>query len=106
MRLSIRELMYVVALFAAAIGWVGGLGCIAAIVVSVSWFLICRGSADVVVTFGFIGLIFGPLLISLFLVIVNIYRKEYMTGPEPKPVIVEEPVEEVLPKKKKENDED
>jgi predicted PurR-regulated permease PerM len=28
--------------------------------------------------FGFIGLIFGPLLISLFLVIVNIYRKEYL----------------------------
>jgi predicted PurR-regulated permease PerM len=28
--------------------------------------------------FGFIGLIFGPLLISLFLVIVGIYRKEYM----------------------------
>lgn len=27
--------------------------------------------------FGFIGLIFGPLLISLFLVILNIYRKEY-----------------------------
>ncbi|NND61851.1 MAG: AI-2E family transporter, partial [Flavobacteriaceae bacterium] len=27
--------------------------------------------------FGFIGLIFGPLLISLFLVIVSIYRKEY-----------------------------
>ncbi len=27
--------------------------------------------------FGFIGLIFGPLLISLFLLIVKIYRKEY-----------------------------
>lgn len=27
--------------------------------------------------FGFIGLIFGPLLISLFIVIVKIYRKEY-----------------------------
>lgn len=27
--------------------------------------------------FGFIGLIFGPLLLSLFLVIVRIYRKEY-----------------------------
>lgn len=27
--------------------------------------------------FGFIGLIFGPLLISLFLLIVRIYRKEY-----------------------------
>ncbi|WP_158837969.1 AI-2E family transporter [Polaribacter sp. L3A8] len=28
--------------------------------------------------FGFIGLIFGPLLISLFLVIVKIYRKEFV----------------------------
>lgn len=27
--------------------------------------------------FGFIGLIFGPLLISLFLSLVNVYRKEY-----------------------------
>ena len=27
--------------------------------------------------FGFIGLIFGPLLISLFMVIVRIYRNEY-----------------------------
>lgn len=27
--------------------------------------------------FGFIGLIFGPLLISLFMVIIRIYRKEY-----------------------------
>jgi predicted PurR-regulated permease PerM len=27
--------------------------------------------------FGFIGLIFGPLLISLFMIIVKIYRKEY-----------------------------
>lgn len=27
--------------------------------------------------FGFIGLIFGPLLISLFLVLLTIYRKEY-----------------------------
>ncbi|MCG1036699.1 AI-2E family transporter [Polaribacter sargassicola] len=30
--------------------------------------------------FGFIGLIFGPLLISLFLVIVKIYRKEFAEG--------------------------
>jgi predicted PurR-regulated permease PerM len=29
--------------------------------------------------FGFIGLIFGPLLISLFLVVVRIYQKEYGT---------------------------
>ena len=27
--------------------------------------------------FGFIGLIFGPLLISLFLVILKIYKREY-----------------------------
>ena len=27
--------------------------------------------------FGFIGLVFGPLLISLFLVIVRIYKREY-----------------------------
>ena len=27
--------------------------------------------------FGFIGLIFGPLLISLFLIIIYIYKKEY-----------------------------
>lgn len=27
--------------------------------------------------FGFIGLIFGPLLISLFLVVVRIYKKEF-----------------------------
>ncbi len=27
--------------------------------------------------FGFIGLIFGPLLISLFLIVLRIYRKEY-----------------------------
>ncbi len=32
--------------------------------------------------FGFIGLIFGPLLISLFIVIVRIYRKEYGKAPE------------------------
>ncbi|MDT0650506.1 AI-2E family transporter, partial [Zunongwangia sp. F297] len=27
--------------------------------------------------FGFIGLIFGPILISLFLLILKIYKKEY-----------------------------
>jgi predicted PurR-regulated permease PerM len=27
--------------------------------------------------FGFIGLIFGPLLISLFLVVLNIYKQQY-----------------------------
>ena len=32
--------------------------------------------------FGFIGLIFGPLLISLFLIVVRIYKKQY--GQEPK----------------------
>lgn len=30
--------------------------------------------------FGFIGLIFGPLLISLFLLVVKIYKSEYGTG--------------------------
>ncbi|PID69890.1 MAG: AI-2E family transporter [Flavobacteriales bacterium] len=30
--------------------------------------------------FGFIGLIFGPLLISLFLVVLKIYKKEYITN--------------------------
>jgi predicted PurR-regulated permease PerM len=34
--------------------------------------------------FGFIGLIFGPLLISLFLIILRIYRKEYGKQPEDK----------------------
>lgn len=32
--------------------------------------------------FGFIGLIFGPLLISLFLVLLTIYRKEYLQEDE------------------------
>nr|WP_321413494.1 AI-2E family transporter [uncultured Allomuricauda sp.] len=32
--------------------------------------------------FGFIGLIFGPLLINLFLVIVRIYKREYGKEPE------------------------
>ncbi|SFW25831.1 AI-2E family transporter [Cellulophaga fucicola] len=32
--------------------------------------------------FGFIGLIFGPLLVSLFLIVVRIYKKQY--GQEPK----------------------
>jgi predicted PurR-regulated permease PerM len=27
--------------------------------------------------FGFVGLIFGPLIISLFLIILDIYKKEY-----------------------------
>lgn len=34
--------------------------------------------------FGFIGLIFGPLLISLFLLIVRIYKKEYAKIPNEK----------------------
>lgn len=37
--------------------------------------------------FGFIGLIFGPLLISLFLVIVKIYRKEFGEHTEEKKVL-------------------
>jgi len=35
--------------------------------------------------FGFIGLIFGPLLISLFLIIVRIYKKEYGNEVSEKP---------------------
>lgn len=30
--------------------------------------------------FGFVGLIFGPLIINLFLIIVRIYKKQYGTG--------------------------
>ena len=37
--------------------------------------------------FGFIGLIFGPLLISLFLVIVRIYKKEFGAKDEEKKVL-------------------
>lgn len=37
--------------------------------------------------FGFIGLIFGPLLISLFLVIVRIYRKEFGEQEQEKKVL-------------------
>jgi len=33
--------------------------------------------------FGFIGLIFGPILISLFLLLVKVYRKEYIETYEP-----------------------
>ena len=32
--------------------------------------------------FGFIGLIFGPLLISLFLIVLRIYRNEYGSSSE------------------------
>ena len=37
--------------------------------------------------FGFIGLIFGPLLISLFLIIVKIYKKEFGAKEETKAVL-------------------
>ena len=37
--------------------------------------------------FGFIGLIFGPLLISLFLVIVRIYKKEFGAKKEKEAVL-------------------
>ncbi|MFT5985356.1 MAG: putative PurR-regulated permease PerM [Planctomycetota bacterium] len=40
--------------------------------------------------FGFIGLIFGPLLISLFIVVVRIYRKEYGRIPEAHTKVKEE----------------
>lgn len=42
--------------------------------------------------FGFIGLIFGPLLISLFLVLLHIYRNEYSKVKTPKQVLAETPV--------------
>lgn len=32
--------------------------------------------------FGFIGIIFGPLLVSLFLLFLEMFRKEYLVGPE------------------------
>ncbi len=32
--------------------------------------------------FGFIGIIFGPLLVSLFLLFVDMFRKEYLSGEE------------------------
>jgi len=41
--------------------------------------------------FGFIGLIFGPLLLSLFLVVVSIYRKEYTQKPTTQPIIDKKP---------------
>lgn len=37
--------------------------------------------------FGFIGLVFGPLLISLFLVIIKIYKKEFGAKEKKKPVL-------------------
>jgi len=40
--------------------------------------------------FGFLGLIFGPLLISYFLLLMDIYQKEYMPGTMP----VEEAIDE------------
>ena len=39
--------------------------------------------------FGFLGLIFGPLLISYFILLLQIYRREYL---EPAPAIILEPV--------------
>ena len=47
--------------------------------------------------FGFIGLIFGPLLLSLFILLVKMYYKEYGNAIEQKVVeatIIEEPIEE------------
>ena len=48
--------------------------------------------------FGFIGLIFGPLLLSLFLLLVKMYYKEYRNAPEPvvfETAVSEETVEEI-----------
>ena len=33
--------------------------------------------------FGFMGIIFGPLLVSLFLLFIDMFRKEYLTENEP-----------------------
>ena len=33
--------------------------------------------------FGFIGIIFGPLLVSLFLLFIDMFRKEYLADPVP-----------------------
>ena len=30
--------------------------------------------------FGFMGIIFGPLLVSLFLLFIDMFRKEYLAG--------------------------
>ncbi len=55
--------------------------------------------------FGFIGLIFGPLLISLFMVIVKIYRSEYggihhkSARVKPTPETLEKPKTKVIKKK-------
>lgn len=46
--------------------------------------------------FGFIGLIFGPLLISLFMVIVKIYRKEYGKKVSEEEIAVRESPKEIL----------
>ena len=56
--------------------------------------------------FGFIGLIFGPLLISLFLVIVNIYRKEYMSDPEPEMVEIKDAETVIIPEEGSDEKED
>ena len=49
--------------------------------------------------FGFLGLIFGPLLISYFLILLDIYRKEYLAE---ELVIVEEEVEVIVEVEEKE----
>lgn len=46
--------------------------------------------------FGFLGLIFGPLLISYFMILLQIYRREYINET---PAIILEPVIEVVPEK-------
>lgn len=49
--------------------------------------------------FGFIGLIFGPLLISLFLLLLKIYSNEYLV--KKREAAVTAPAAELKPKKKK-----
>ncbi|MGO1752038.1 MAG: AI-2E family transporter, partial [Psychroflexus sp.] len=52
--------------------------------------------------FGFIGLIFGPLLLSLFFLIVKIYKKEYgeIEKKEQKKELNEDLPEESIPEQK------
>jgi len=52
--------------------------------------------------FGFLGLIFGPLLLSLFLLLLKIYKKEFIDKEEEKPVV--EPISAKKNPKEESND--
>jgi predicted PurR-regulated permease PerM len=53
--------------------------------------------------FGFWGIIFGPLLLSMFLLLLNMYRHDYIKGSvaEPRITTTENPKSNVLFRKKK-----